>query len=155
MAEILRTWACLNGDCAKVFDAWEANPECPACGCLRVSWIPGGGHVGGSAAGIDCEFRTLADNYGLTDLHSARRGEAAKVMTRQPTIDPRSGPPKIFAPGFACVPHATAAVCVPSMMNVNFKTQAGIGGALAKSRTVPGVHTNARIEASHRPPGKP
>jgi hypothetical protein len=36
------------------------------------------------------------------------------------------------------------------MMIVNFKTRAEIGGALAKSRSVPGVHANTRVEASHR-----
>ena len=153
MAGVLRTWACLNGRCGEAFDSWVDNPECPRCGCIRVGWVPRGGHVGKSAGGIDCEFRTLADNFGLTDLHSARRGEAAKVISTQPAVDPRSAPAVQFAPGFACVPHSDRAVCVPSVQNVNFKTKAQVGGALAHSRTVPGVHTNTRVEARHS--GKP
>ena len=46
---ILRTWHCQNRRCSKQFDAWTANPECPACGCVRVAWVPGGG-AGNKAA---------------------------------------------------------------------------------------------------------
>ena len=151
MAEVLRTWSCLNPRCGEVFDAWEANPPCPACGCLRVSWVPAGGHIGKVAGGVDSEFRSLADTFGLTDLVSAKRGEAAKVIAKQPQVDQRAQPAHTFAPGFSCVPHETDAVCVPSINRVDFRAQTKVGSMLPKSKIYPGVNTNTRIEATHRP----
>lgn len=152
MSEILRTWLCLNARCNAEFDAWEANPSCSRCGCVRVQWVPGGGHIANVSGRADAEFRTLADNFNLTDMHSAVRGEAAKKVKSQPTVDPRSAPAHQFAPGFSAVAHPSQAVCVPSMNKVNFKAKAGVGSALPHSRTVPGIHANTVIDASHRPP---
>ncbi len=152
MAEILRSWLCLNSRCGATFDAWEENPPCTQCGCVRVQWIPGGGHVQGTAGHADAEFRALADAFKMTDMHSAVRGEAAKKMKSQPVVDQRSTQPHQFAPGFSAVAHPSQAVCVPSMNKVNFKAKAGVGAALPHSRTVPGIHANTMIEATHRAP---
>jgi hypothetical protein len=150
MAEILRSWLCLNVRCNSEFDAWEENPPCTECGCVRVQWLPGGGHTQHTAGAADAEFRALADAFKMTDMHSAVRGEAAKKVKSQPYVDQQSAAPHQFAPGFSAVAHPTQAVCVPSMNKVNFKAKAGVGAALPHSRTVPGVHANTRIEATHR-----
>lgn len=152
MAEILRSWLCLNARCESEFTAWEENPPCTQCGCVRVQWIPGGGHTSKVAGHADAEFRALAENFKLNDLHSAVRGEAAKKVKAQPHVDQRSAQPHQFAPGFSAVAHPSQAVCVPSMNTVNFKAKAGVGAALPHSRTVPGIHANTLVEATHRPP---
>ena len=155
MSGVIRSWRCLNGRCGGEFSSWEANPECPSCRCVRVQWVPGGGHVAGSAKAADAELRTLADQFGLTDINSSRRDERAKPkLPPQPTVD-RNTPSLQFAPGFTAPAHASgAAMCVPSTSKVNFKTRVGTGSALPHSRSVPGVHAGTRIEASHRPPAR-
>lgn len=150
MAEILRSWLCLNSRCGSQFNAWEENPPCTKCGCVRVQWVPAGGHVRNVAGGADAEFRALADAFNMNDMHSAVRGEAAKKIKSQPNVDPQSAPAHQFAPGFSAVAHPSQAVCVPSMNKVNFKAKAGVGSALPHSRTVPGIHANTMIEATHR-----
>lgn len=147
MADILRTFGCQN--CSQRFDSWEPNPPCPSCGCVRVSWVPGGGHILGVAPKADAEFRALADTFGMTDMASG--GNGAKVKTPQPDVAANSGPVKQFAPGFACTPHAERAVCVPSQANVMARQKVDVGSALPRSRTVPGPAWNARIEGTHRP----
>ena len=156
MAEILRSWQCLNARCGAQFDAWVDYPSCSKCGGVRVQWIPGGGHVAGTARAADAELRTLADNFGLSDLNSAQRGQRAKPkLPSSPPIE--RGPSVPFAPGFSSPivrdqKGTPVATCLPSTSNVNFKARVGTGSALAHSRTVPGVHAATHIEASHRPP---
>jgi hypothetical protein len=161
MNGVIRSWVCLNRRCGAVFDAWEAAPTCPACGNVRVDWVPGGGHTAGTAAACDAELRKLADCYGLADLNSARRDQAAKPIAAQKPVDPRAAPAMNFSGGFAAhvspaqsrtSENPSGAQCVPTANNMNFKTTVGIGSRLAHSRTVPGVHTATAIEATHRPP---
>jgi hypothetical protein len=150
MQGVLRNWQCLNGACHQEFTAWEANPGCPGCGCVRVQWIPGGGHCAGTAKAADAELRTLAETFGLSDLHSARRGEAVKITA---TSAAATGPQKSFAPGFQ-TPIVTdanghaVATCLPSP-HATAKVKAGVGRALSQSRSVPGAAANARVEARH------
>jgi hypothetical protein len=148
MAEILRTWCCQNARCGEQFDAWEANPSCPTCGGVRVGWVPGGGHVASSATkSADSELRTLMENFSMTNINSARRDERAKPKVDTPP--PATGPATMFAPGFAAPVSPHGAQCLPSSVPVNFKARVATGRALAHSRSVPGVHTNTRIEARH------
>jgi hypothetical protein len=147
MAEILRTWGCLN--CNHRFDAWEPNPECPSCGCVRVSWVPGGGHIAGVSRSADAEFRSLADTFGLSDLASG--GNGAKVLAKQPAVSPQSGPSHSFAPGFACVPDPSRPVCVPSTAGVDARGKIVIGQALPPSKVFPNPRGHTVVEASHRP----
>lgn len=152
MSYILRSWKCLNPRCAAEFTSGDANPACSTCGCVRVQWIPGGGHVGGTAKAADAELRALADIYRMPDINSAVRGERAKPAVRQPHVDPRSAPPIQFAPGFAAVAHPSQAVCVPSVHNVNFKTRLGTGVAMGPGKLgLPSVQSGTAIEARHRP----
>jgi hypothetical protein len=147
MAEILRTWVCLN--CEHQFDAWEPNPECPDCGCVRVSWVPGGGHTLGVAPGVDAEFRKLTDTFGMTDMASG--GNGAKVRASQPAVAPNSAPLHHFAPGFACTPDPSRPVCVPTSAQVKANHKLTIGQALSPNGNFPSLKSNTSVEASHRP----
>ena len=148
---VLRNWACGNRRCEARFESWNDYPECPKCRCVRVQWVPGGGHVAGTARAADAELRTLADNNGLSDLMSARRGERAKPPVENPVVEQRRDQAVQFAPGFAAVANRERATCQPSMQKVNFKAKAATGSALAPSRSVPGIHAGTTIEARHNP----
>lgn len=159
---VIRTFQCLNKRCVRQFDAWESNPACPACGCVRVQWVPGGGHIAGVAKAADAELRALADIFKLPDINSAERGRGAKRIVTQNPVDPKSAPPMQFGPGFAAVvdpnrartsENPSGAQCVPSAAHVDFRAKVPMGTALSHSRSVPGVHTATVIDASHRPRG--
>lgn len=152
MAEIIRSWLCLNARCNAQFTAWEPNPACSTCGCVRVQWVPGGGHVAGTAKGADAELRALADAFRMPDINSAVRGERAKPTVSQPYVDQKGAPAHQFAPGFAAVAHPERAVCVPSSQNVNFKTKLGVGNALGAGKLgLPSVQSGTTFEGRHSP----
>jgi hypothetical protein len=154
MSYILRSWSCLSPRCAAEFTSPEPAPACPTCGNVRVNWIPGGGHVGGTAKAADSELRALIDVFKLPDINSAERGRGAKKIASQPVVDQKSGPMHQFAPGFATVVQPGArAMCVPSQQKVDFKAKLGTGVALGPGKLgLPGVQAGTAIEASHRPP---
>lgn len=154
MSYILRSWGCLNTRCAASFTSPEPNPSCPTCGCVRVNWIPGGGHIGGTAKAADKELQALVDIFKLPDINSAERGRGAKKIATQPVVDKKSGPIHQFAPGFATVVTPGAGpMCVPSAQNVNFKAKIGTGVALGPGRLgLPAVQSATSFDASHRPP---
>jgi hypothetical protein len=161
MADIIRSWLCLNARCRSQFDAWDANPACPKCECVRVQWVPGGGHVAGSAKAADAELRALADCFKLGDINSARRDERAKPALKQPPVD-RSQTMQ-FAPGFASVPYARDAagkvypVCQPSAQDVSFKVRSAARAAQDRTGVGPGklglpnVQANTTYQARHSP----
>lgn len=144
---VIRFWACMNARCGAQFESWEANPECPTCRCVRVQWIPGGGHVAGTAKAADAELRALADVFKMTDMNSGERGRAAKQVA--PQAVPHAGPSRQFAPGFSAAAPPDRAVCVPSSSNVNFKATVGIGNKLAPSKVFANPSTNTVFEARH------
>lgn len=135
---VIRSWRCLSSRCGQAFDSWDPNPACGACGCVRVEWVPGGGHIAGVSKGADKELRALADIFRMDDINSARRDERAK-----PKLDIRpqatSGPAMKFGEFSAHVDPANArtqtnhsgAQCVPTANSINFKTSAPVGQALA------------------------
>lgn len=95
MSYILRTWHCLNGECASEFESGAASPTCPVCKCVKVSWVPGGGHMMSPATlHNDRTVRSLAKSFGLSNLKSARQGEAAHpgVSQGKPMDERRFGP---------------------------------------------------------------
>jgi hypothetical protein len=157
---VLRTFGCQNPRCGAEFDSWEANPACPECGCVRVGWVPKKVAVAfdhaGSAASLDKTLRELTDCFGVTNLRSAREGEAAKVMAVAPAKN--DGPPVQFAPGFAA-PVGQTAACVPSAQKVDFKVRAEMDRAQAHGKYFSDIGSNTRLEARHdgrRPPqGRP
>jgi hypothetical protein len=159
MSDILRTWLCGNARCGQSFDSWERNPNCTACGCVRVSWVPGGGNVLTEACKTaDTELRKLAGNFGLDNINSAQRDRRAMpALPPPPQHAGRNEPNMNFGQGFTAPlvrdqRGQPVATCLPSTSNVNFKARVGTGVALPHSRSVPGVHAATAIEASHRPP---
>lgn len=158
MNGVIRSWHCQNVRCGKEFSAWESNPTCPGCGCVRVAWVPGGGHVAGTARAADAELRNLVDVFKMTDVNSAKRGERAMPkLPPQPAHAGRNEPNINFGQGFTSpivrdTNGRVMATCLPSTSNVNFKAKVAAGVALPHSRSVPGVHAATAIEASHRPP---
>ena len=82
---VLRTWLCLNKNCNAEVESDVPNPECAVCECVRVQWIPGGGHISGKSRGIDKTLRDVADRFGLTNLgqhggtHAGERAEPNRV----------------------------------------------------------------------------
>ncbi len=148
MAEILRTWCCQNARCRAQFEAWEANPACPSCGCVRVGWVPRGGHIAsGATKDADGELRTLMENFALGNINSAQRDRPAKQV--RTTAPEPAGPSVNFGTGFSAPVNMNGAQCLPSSTPVNFKVRAARDRAMTHSRSVPGVHTHTRIEARH------
>jgi hypothetical protein len=148
---IIRSWICENSRCAAWFDSYEPNPECPKCHCVRVSWRPAGGHIGGTAKAGDAELRALADIFKLGDLNSAEEGRAAKKVSLPPATAPNPGNVHTFAGGFsAAVNPAAGAQCVPTANKIDYKVKATPGSQLAPNGSFPSVRSNTAVEASHR-----
>ena len=154
MEGVLRTWLCQNAKCGAAFDSWDKYPPCTQCGCVRVTWMPAGGHIGNSAKAFDTTLRELADAFKMTDIASAKEGERAMPKLKPQTMHDQ-GNAMQFAPGFVGAPYQldaagrAHAVCQPSAANVNFKVTVPQGQRLAKGR-IGGPEQNARIEARHR-----
>lgn len=150
---ILRTWHCQNVRCSKEFDSWESNPECPACRCARVAWMPAGGHIGKAGKAGDAELRALADIFRMTDMNSAEEGRGAKKVNLPPAPAPGAGPVHTFAGGFsAAINPALGAQCVPTSNTVDFKVKATPGNRLGPGALgVPGMRSNTAVEAAHKP----
>ena len=72
----------------------------PFLQCVRVQWIPGGGHIAGTAKAADAELRNLVDVFKMTDINSAQRGERAMPKLAQPVNPGRNAPNMQFGPGF-------------------------------------------------------
>jgi len=152
MTGIIRSWQCKNTRCNCAFDSWEANPACPKCQCVRVGWIPGGGHIAGTAASCDADLRALADCFRMTDIHSSARGGYAKQgQIKHPRA--ADGPVHTFAPGFsAAVNPQQGATCVPTNSKVDFKVKTGTGNKFGPGALgLPGVRAGTVIEAAHKP----
>ena len=144
---VIRTWGCLN--CGREFDSWEPNPACPACECLRVTWVPGGGHIAGVSRSGDAEFRALADVFRLDDLKSAKRDEATKITS---TPSPQGGTPHDFGGFVANVNPNLGSQCVPVSNKINFKAKAEVGRSFGGGQLgLPSVQSATVIDSTHRP----
>lgn len=144
---ISRDWHCLNPQCGHEYHSFEkANPPCPACGCLRVDWIPGGGHTGGMARRVDARLRDIADQHGFTNLNSASPSRLNRAAPRieTPPISPELGV-KHFAPGFSAPISAHGPICVPSVAPLNLRGKVSVGAHAQRheaSATMPGPSAN-------------
>lgn len=108
MGNVLRTFACLNPDCAVEFDSWDASPYCSKCDCAKTRWVPKGGNIiGPNTRHADRTLRNVAESYGLTNLNSAREGECAAPSL--PTPKPIPGAPPLVLPGGIQVPRTMTA----------------------------------------------
>lgn len=82
---VLRDWSCLNPACGAIFESSDAQPRCAVCKAYKVRWRPSGGHIQSPNTNhADRTLRSVASNFGLTDLKSARAGEAAHPGVAQP-----------------------------------------------------------------------
>ena len=146
---ILRTWKCLNRRCGRAFSSYEkANPDCTYCGCARVQWIPGGGHIGSSAAAVDKTVKSLAADYGMSNINTPSPSRANRAMPKfeQPRADM---PVKHFAPGFSAPVSSGGATCQVSEASVNLHGKVATGKALTHSRSVPGPQAFTEIAGRH------
>lgn len=152
MSGIIRTWICGNARCNKTFDSWEPNPECPTCKCVRVSWCPGGGHVGGGGKDADRELRALADIFRMSDMNSAEEGRGAKKVRLPEQTAPNPANVHTFAGGFsAAVNPSLGAQCVPTANKIDYKVKAEPGNRLGPSSFgMPGIRSNTAVEATHK-----
>lgn len=109
---ISRNWHCLS--CRKVFHSFERNsPECPVCGSLKCTWVPGGGHVAKLAPGVDQTVKQLAFDYGMSDVNSPSPSRLNRAMPRPPVS--RTDNPTVNLGGVPVpVPMDEMPVCVPT-----------------------------------------
>lgn len=122
-----RNWQCLNGRCRSTFHSYaHGNPPCPQCGCMRVTWVPGGGHVG-TVKALDASLKALAKNYGMTDINSPSPSRLNRAMPKHDT-PVADGPTWRYAPGFVA-PFSLSGnpTCEPSRERVNFKVTQATG----------------------------
>lgn len=151
---ILRSWICLNKACGEWFDAYEANPACKKCGCVRVSWRPnGGGGIGPKIApNADHILKTLAADYGLTNLvsPSPSRQNFAKPIAKPPPPSQGSRGRHDWAPGFSSEIYDTPH-CAPSLAPVNLRGFVPVGKVMPKGTDM--VYRGTTPVARHRPGG--
>ena len=134
-----RNWQCMNGRCRSVFHSYDhGNPPCPRCGCVRVTWIPGGGHVS-NVKGPDATLRSLANSYAMGDINSASPSRLNRSMPKHNPVV-ADGPVLNFAPGFAA-PFNTAgrATCEPSRERVDFKVTTAVEKQLTPQGNLPQI----------------
>lgn len=147
---IIRSWICENARCVNWFDSDEPNPDCPKCHCVRVSWRPNGGHMGGHAKDADDKIRALAEHFSMTNMNSSSRDKGAKIVRPQA---PASGPVHTFNGGFsAAINPAMGAQCVPTTNHIDYKVKATPGHQLGPGGFgAPGISANTAVEARHKP----
>ncbi len=151
---ILRTWRCLNQRCGKAFDSYEkGNPDCVHCGCARVQWIPGGGHIGTKSAAVDATVRSLASNYAMTEIntpsHSRLNRAMPKFAQRQPDL-----PVKHFAPGFSAPMSSQGPTCQESESRVDVRGQTTINRQLPANGRWPSPMANTEIHGRFTGPAR-
>ena len=162
---ISRDWRCMNDACGNMFHTYDDIPECPKCGCVRCDWIPGGGHIMGTAPRMDKRLRTLADDFGLTNLNSP---SPSRLNRAKPPLEHRKvdydGRPMHFAPGFSSPISSQGATCQPTSTPVNLRGKVSIGGLsqgrggglinnpskFVRSDTIAGPGINTRVIAGTR-----
>ncbi len=146
---LLRSWRCLNRRCGRTFDSFEhANPDCTHCGCARVAWIPGGGHIGKVAPSADRTLRSLATNYAMTNMGSPSESRLNRAMPKFPQPVPNM-PVQHFAPGFSAPISSAGATCQVSEASVDLRGRIATGVALRPSGSVPGPQFNTEFHGRH------
>ena len=85
---ITRTFVCLNRNCQRENTTSEDHPPCPACGGLRVKWVPKPFAISRVAAGVDQTVKEITNNDSLagdlgiapmTNINTPVRGEPARA----------------------------------------------------------------------------
>jgi hypothetical protein len=144
-----RDWKCLARSCGKIFHSFEkGNPPCTYCGCVKVAWVPGGGHVAKVAPNADATLKSLAADYGLTNLNS---GSHSRLNRAMPKYEQRRAdmPVKHFAPGFSAPVSSLGATCQESEARVDVHGKVATNRSLPASRSVPGPQVMTDIAGRH------
>lgn len=147
---ISRDWICKNKSCGRVFHSFErANPACTWCGCVRVAWVPGGGHVAKVAPSADATLKSLAHDYGMSDINSASHSRLGRAMPKyeQKKVDM---PTMHFAPGFSAGVSSSGATCQETEARGNSVVgKVTTGRTLPASRSVPGPQAWTDLAGRH------
>lgn len=140
----------MNRGCGKTFHSFEkGNPPCEFCGCVRVAWVPGGGHVAKVAPSADATLKSLAYDYGMENINSASHSRLGRAMPKyqQPRPDM---PVRHFAPGFSAPVSSAGATCQETESRGNAVTgKVTLNRTLPASRTVPGPQAFTEIAGRH------
>lgn len=131
---IYRTYGC--NECDIEFTTADEEPACLKCQG-EVAWIPQAGHGGiisGSTRSTDAYFRHQAQRYGMSDLHSARAGEA---MAPRPKSPSRVEPFEIMPGIKASIPLDGSGQPISGVMN--FKPTAGMQPSFGNGLPVSGT----------------
>jgi hypothetical protein len=148
---ISRDWHCQNERCANTFHSFDnGNPPCPKCGCVRVSWIPGGGHVMSMAPRMDKRLRLIAESQGCTNLNSPSpsRLNRAKERIYVPPMSPELGQ-KHWGLGISSEMSRHGPVCVQASSEVNLVGRLPVGqhaSPRGPNRAFPGPSADHIIE---------
>jgi hypothetical protein len=149
---ISRDWRCLNAKCGDIFHSFDqANPPCPTCGCMRVDWVPGGGHIGGMSRRVDGVLRDIADQHGLTNLNSPSPSRLNRAMPAmpQPSISPELGHIH-FGNGLSAPVSRDGPICVQSATGIRGSVTVGVPRT-NRSKSIPGPSAISTTEYRHRP----
>ncbi len=140
----------MNKTCGRVFHSFEkGNPACNWCGCVRVAWVPGGGHVAKVAPKADATLKSLAHDYGMSNINSASQSRLGRAMPKyqQPKADM---PVTHFAPGFSAPTSSAGATCQETEAHGNAVTgKVTVNRTLPASRSVPGPQAWTDIAGRH------
>lgn len=82
---VYRTFGCLNRNCRHEFTTDNEYPSCPACGALKVKWVPKGFAILKKSVGYDKTIKSLTDRAGMTNMNEPRAGQRAKGRPDIPT----------------------------------------------------------------------
>jgi len=156
---IVKTWACLNRNCLKVYDSTAGEfPPCPRCGMIRVKWVPRPVAIKSERTKqIDATVKELKETYGYKNYRSPVRGQAAAATTNRPAGSrAQRFVPKGYEGWGADVPLDAngnfTAHCAPTGVTAKLKVEQGQRASTTRvgDRTI-GVGGN--VEYSHRPAG--
>lgn len=143
-----RDWRCLNDKCGHVYHSFEkGNPPCPSCGCVRVGWVPGGGHVMAIAPRMDKRLRGIAEQHGLTNLNSASPSRLNRAAPRieTPPLSPELGE-KHWGMGITSQFSRHGPVCVEASSPINLRGKLNVGDSAQRysaSTSIPGPEANS------------
>lgn len=149
---ISRDWMCLNPRCRSTFHSFEkANPPCPKCGCMRVDWVPGGGHIMAMAPRVDKRLRAISDQHGGMNLNSPSPSRVNRAAPRleTPPLSPELGV-KHWGMGITSQFSRHGPVCVEASNPVNLHGKVLVGNNASphsSSNTIPGPGANAVVHA--------
>jgi hypothetical protein len=140
----------MNRACSRIFHSFEkGNPACTYCGCVRVAWVPGGGHAAKVAPQADATLRSLARDYGMANINSASQSRLGRAMPKYE--QKRADMPTMhFAPGFSAPVSSAGATCQETEARGNAVTgKVTTGRTLPASRSYGNLSINTEIGGRH------